>query len=68
MSLEVIVSGNPRMSNYRDPKFWEIYKTHAGVGVRAVPDALRQGKADARSAAGPRADAAARNSPTSRRA
>ena len=27
VSLEVIVSGNPRMFNYRDPKFWELYKT-----------------------------------------
>ena len=26
VSLEVIVSGNPRMFNYRDPKFWELYK------------------------------------------
>ena len=27
VSLEVIVSGNPRMFNYRDPKFWENYKS-----------------------------------------
>jgi len=27
VSLEVIVSANPRMFNYRDPKFWELYKT-----------------------------------------
>ena len=26
VSLEVIVSGNPRMFNYRDPKFWDLYK------------------------------------------
>jgi 3-oxoisoapionate decarboxylase len=24
--LEVIVSGNPRLFNYRDPKFWELFK------------------------------------------
>jgi sugar phosphate isomerase/epimerase len=27
VSLEVIVSGNPRMVNYRDPQFWEIYRS-----------------------------------------
>jgi sugar phosphate isomerase/epimerase len=27
VSLEVIVSGNPRLFNYRDPKFWENYKS-----------------------------------------
>jgi 3-oxoisoapionate decarboxylase len=26
VSLEVIVSGNPRMFNYRDPNFWALYK------------------------------------------
>jgi 3-oxoisoapionate decarboxylase len=26
VSLEIIVSGNPRIFNYRDPKFWEAYK------------------------------------------
>ena len=26
VSLEVIVSGNPRMVNYRDPQFWDIYR------------------------------------------
>ena len=26
VSLEVIVSGKPRMFNYRDPQFWELYK------------------------------------------
>jgi hypothetical protein len=27
VSLEVIVSGSPRMFNYRDPQAWEIFKT-----------------------------------------
>ena len=27
VSLEVIVSGRPRISNYRDPKFWDLYRT-----------------------------------------
>ena len=27
VSLEVIVSGNPRLFNYRDQKFWELYKS-----------------------------------------
>ena len=27
VSLEVIVSGNPRMFNYRDPAFWDLYKS-----------------------------------------
>jgi sugar phosphate isomerase/epimerase len=27
VSLEVIVSGKPRMFNYRDPQFWELYKS-----------------------------------------
>jgi sugar phosphate isomerase/epimerase len=27
VSLEVIVSGQPRMFNYRDPKFWDLYRT-----------------------------------------
>ena len=58
VSLEVIVSGNPRMFNYRDPKFWELFKGNAGLGVLAVPDALRQGQADARGAAGSGDDAA----------
>jgi sugar phosphate isomerase/epimerase len=26
VSLEVIVSGQPRMFNYRDPKFWDLYR------------------------------------------
>jgi 3-oxoisoapionate decarboxylase len=26
VSLEIIVSGNPRMFNYRDPNFWALYK------------------------------------------
>jgi hypothetical protein len=26
VSLEVIVSGQPRLFNYRDPKFWENYR------------------------------------------
>jgi len=26
VSLEVIVSGNPRMVNYRDPQFWDVYR------------------------------------------
>jgi hypothetical protein len=26
VSLEVIVSGQPRMFNYRDPKFWDNYR------------------------------------------
>jgi hypothetical protein len=27
VSLEVIVSGSPRIFNYRDPQAWEIFKT-----------------------------------------
>jgi len=27
VSLEVIVSANPRISNYRDPQFWDLYRT-----------------------------------------
>ena len=27
VSLEVIVSGQPRLFNYHDPKFWETYRT-----------------------------------------
>ena len=57
VSLEVIVSGNPRMFNYHDPKFWENLQIHAGVGIRAVPDPVRQGEADARGAAGSGDDA-----------
>jgi len=27
VSLEVIVSGNPRMVNYRNPQFWDVYRS-----------------------------------------
>jgi 3-oxoisoapionate decarboxylase len=26
VSLEVIVSGNPRMVRYQDPQFWDLYR------------------------------------------
>ena len=47
VSLEVIVSGNPRMFNYRDPEVLGALQNHAGLGVRAIPDALRAGQTDA---------------------
>ena len=61
VSLEVIVSDNPRMFNYHDPKFWDLFKVNAGLGILAVPDALRQGQADASGAARPGGHAQARN-------
>jgi hypothetical protein len=44
VSLEVIVSAQPRLFNYRDPKFWELLQ-HACLGVLRFPP-LRQGSAD----------------------
>ena len=70
VSLEVIVSGKPRMFNYRDPQFWELYKAARRRGSsRASSRSASKGKPSP--AAPPRSGrhAAGRaTSPTSRRA
>ena len=52
VSLEVIVSAKPRMFNYRDPQFWELYKTTPAWEFARFLTLCEQGQADAGRAAG----------------
>ena len=48
VSLEIIVSANFRIFNYRDPQFWELYKSTPAWEFARFLAALREGQADRR--------------------
>ena len=69
VSLEVIVSGQPRIFELSRPEVLGDLSQYAGVGVRAVPRAVRQGQADPGAAGRSGGHAGRRvSSPTSKRA
>ena len=44
VSLEVIVSGTPRIFNYRDPQFWELFKSQPAWEFARFLALCEQGK------------------------
>ena len=49
--FENLVSANPRIHAIYDPKFWDNWRQHAGVGVEPVPGDRGEGHAEAGDAA-----------------
>ena len=53
VSLEVIVSGQPRMFNYANPRGLGALSQPAGLGVRAIPGPCREGQPEPRASSRP---------------
>jgi len=61
VSLEIIVSGQPRNINYSDTKFWELYKTTPAWEFARFLALCDKGKPNLEPPADPNVTPAARN-------
>ena len=61
VSLEVIVSGNPRMMNYHNPQFWDIYRSTPAWEFARFLALCDKGKPTPATPADPATTPAARN-------